>query len=232
MEQRGQWSGRLGFILAAAGSAVGLGNLWKFPYVTHQNDGGAFVLVYLAAVILVGVPIMMAEVVMGRRAQRDPVGTFQTLGTGRPGGRSWGAVGFLGVTAGFIILSYYSVVAGWTLHYIFLALKGQLGEMAKQPAVLQQHFLADFLASSGHQVFYHMVFMSLTVGAVYFGVKSGIERVARVLMPTLFLILVFMVIYAMTTPGFAHAMDKPIAQGSDALVILLAVLVGQLQCRR
>jgi len=207
MEQRGQWSGRLGFILAAAGSAVGLGNLWKFPYVTHQNDGGAFVLIYLAAVILVGVPIMMAEVLMGRRAQRDPVGTFRTLGAGRPGGRSWGAVGFLGVAAGFVILSYYSVVAGWTLHYIFLALKGQLGVMAMQPAVLQDHFLNHFLADGRQQIFYHLLFMSLTVGAVYFGVKTGIERVARILMPALFLILIFMVIYSMTTPGFAQAME-------------------------
>ena len=205
-DQRGQWSGKLGFILAAAGSAIGLGNLWKFPYITHHNEGGAFVLIYIGAVIVVGVPIMMAEVLMGRRAQRDPVGTFKLLGAGRPGGKAWSLVGFVGVTAGFIILSYYSVVAGWTLHYIFLAVKGQLGEMARQPEVLQNHFLNNFLASGGQQISYHLAFMSLTIGSVYFGVKGGIERVARVLMPTLFAILLFLLIYAMTTPGFREAM--------------------------
>ncbi len=125
-QQRGQWSGRLGFILAAAGSAIGLGNLWKFPYITHQNEGGAFVLIYIAAVILVGFPIMTAEVILGRRTQHSPVGAFGLLSRGKLGGKLWMAVGFLGVSAGFIILSYYSVVAGWTLHYVLLALQGKL----------------------------------------------------------------------------------------------------------
>jgi len=206
MQQRGQWSGRLGFILAAAGSAIGLGNLWKFPYVTHQNEGGAFVLVYLAAVVLVGFPIMAAEVLMGRRAQRSPVGTFALLATGRPGGRAWTAVGFLGVAAGFIILSYYSVVAGWTLHYILLSLQGQLGTLARDPAALQEHFVTGFLADGGQQVAYHLVFMTATVAAVFFGVKGGIERVAKVLMPLLFAIILFLVVYSTTTSGFGDAM--------------------------
>ncbi|MDD5720464.1 MAG: sodium-dependent transporter, partial [Candidatus Krumholzibacteria bacterium] len=131
MPPRGEWSGRLGFILAAAGSAIGLGNLWKFPYMTHQNEGGAFVLVYLAAVALVGVPIMAAEIAMGRRSRRSPVGAFLILAAGRPGGKAWSAVGYLGVAAGFIILSYYCVVAGWTLHYILLAAVGKLGLLAR-----------------------------------------------------------------------------------------------------
>jgi NSS family neurotransmitter:Na+ symporter len=206
MQQRGQWSGRLGFILAAAGSAIGLGNLWKFPYITHQNEGGAFVLIYIAAVILVGLPIMAAEVLMGRRTRRNPVGAFLELGEGRPGGRAWGALGFLGVAAGFIILSYYSVVAGWTLHYIVLSLQGKLTALAADADALQTHFVSGFLADGRQQVAYHLVFMTLTVAAVYFGVKNGIERVARVLMPLLFAILLFLVIYSATTAGFAPAM--------------------------
>ncbi len=203
--QRGQWSGRLGFILAAAGSAIGLGNLWKFPYIAHHNHGGAFVLVYIAAIVLVGVPIMTAEVLMGRRAQRNPVGTFVALGAGRPGGKAWGAVGFLGVVAGFTILSYYSVVAGWTLHYTSLALQGKLGQLALQPELLQDHFLNEFLASGWQQSMYHLLFMAVTITAVYFGVRGGIERVAKILMPTLFVILITLVIYATTTPGFREA---------------------------
>jgi NSS family neurotransmitter:Na+ symporter len=205
-QQRGQWSGRLGFILAAAGSAIGLGNLWKFPYVTHQNEGGAFVLVYIAAVILVGFPIMAAEVIVGRRARSSPVGTFLKLGAGRPGGKAWAALGFLGVSAGFIILSYYSVVAGWTLHYVLLTLQGELATLARDATALQDHFLNDFLADGGQQVAYHLVFMAFTVGAVYFGVKGGIERVARILMPLLFAILLFLVVYSTTTSGFGDAM--------------------------
>jgi neurotransmitter:Na+ symporter, NSS family len=207
MQQRGEWSGRLGFILAAAGSAIGLGNLWKFPYVTHQNEGGAFVLVYLAAVLLVGLPIMAAEVLMGRRSRRSPVGAFKVLASGRPGGRAWQAVGFLGVAAGFIILSYYCVVAGWTLHYIVLAFLGKLGPLARDAGALQDHFVRGFLADGVQQIAYQVTFMTFTVAAVYFGVKQGIERVARILMPTLFAILLFMVIYAATTSGFRPAMQ-------------------------
>jgi NSS family neurotransmitter:Na+ symporter len=206
MPPRGEWSGRLGFILAAAGSAIGLGNLWKFPYMTHQNEGGAFVLVYLAAVALVGVPIMAAEIAMGRRSRRSPVGAFAILAVGRPGGKAWTAVGFLGVAAGFIILSYYCVVAGWTLHYILLAAVGKLGLLARDADTLQTHFLG-FLGDGIQQVAFQVAFMVATVASVYFGVKQGIERVARVLMPLLFAILLFMVVYAATTSGFRPAMQ-------------------------
>ncbi|MBD3221840.1 sodium-dependent transporter [bacterium] len=205
-QERGQWSGRLGFILAAAGSAIGLGNLWKFPYVTHQNEGGAFVLIYIAAVVLVGFPIMAAEVIVGRRARRSPVGAFLKLGTDRPGGRLWAGLGFLGVTAGFIILSYYSVVAGWTLHYVLMSIQGELAVLARDATALQDHFLNEFLASGPKQIGYHLVFMAATVSAVFFGVKKGIERVAKVLMPLLFAIILFLVIYSTTTSGFGDAM--------------------------
>ena len=202
---RAQWSGRLGFVLAAAGSAIGLGNLWKFPYITLENDGGAFVLVYLAAIAVVGAPIMAAEVILGRRSRRNPVGAFGRLSLGKPAGRAWKGVGYLGVVSGFIILSYYSMIAGWTLRYILLAFSGSLGELAHRPETLEA-FFGGFLADPTAQVFFHTLFMAATVLVVYFGVGQGIERAAKLLMPLLFVILVVLAVYSTTTPGFGRAL--------------------------
>ena len=119
MTSRGMWTSRMGFILAAAGSAVGLGNVWKLPYVTGTNGGGYFILIYLVAVLALGFPIMIAEFVLGRNTGTSPVGTYRKLaGKGSP----FVVLGWMGVAAGFIILSYYSVVAGWTLHYVILSI--------------------------------------------------------------------------------------------------------------
>ncbi len=204
-KSRAQWGSRLGFILAAAGSAVGLGNLWKFPYITYENGGGAFVLVYLVAIVLVGAPIMLAEIILGRKTQLGPVGAFRRLGRDRPGGRAWVGVGILGVVTGFVILSYYSVVAGWTLRYIVLALSGKLGPLANDPAALQT-FFGGFLSNPWQQTFFHLSFMGATVGVVYFGVGHGIERAAKVLMPVLFTILLGLMLYVVWTPGFNQAL--------------------------
>ena len=201
---RAQWSGRLGFVLAASGSAIGLGNLWKFPYITLENQGGAFVLVYLAAIALVGAPIMGAEILLGRKSRRSPVGAFGLLGSERPGGRAWKGVGYLGVMTGFIVLSYYSMIAGWTIRYILLAFSGGLGELAHSPESLQS-FFGGFLAQPMSQIFFHTLFMCATVAVVYFGVGRGIERAAKILMPLLFVILVVLAVYSMTTPGFSRA---------------------------
>jgi NSS family neurotransmitter:Na+ symporter len=202
---RAQWSGRLGFILAATGSAIGLGNLWKFPYIAYENNGGAFVLVYLGAIAVVGAPIMVAEILLGRRSQKNPVGAFRELAQGKPGGATWQGVGFLGVVTGFVILSYYSVVAGWTLRYIVMAVSGQLGTLAHHPEALQSFFSA-FLASPLQQVLCHSAFMGATISVVYFGVGKGIERASKVLMPLLFAILVVLVVYSASTPGFGRAL--------------------------
>jgi NSS family neurotransmitter:Na+ symporter len=202
--KRAQWSGRLGFILAAAGSAIGLGNLWKFPYITYENNGGAFVLVYLAAIALVGAPIMLAEVLLGRRSQRNAVGAFRLLGAGKPGGRAWQGIGFLGVMSGFVILSYYSVIAGWTIRYILMAVTGKLGEIAHHPEALES-FFTGFLGNSFEQILYLTLFMGATIAVVYFGVGRGIERAAKTLMPLLFAILVVLVVYSFSTPGFRQA---------------------------
>lgn len=202
---RAQWSGRLGFVLAAAGSAIGLGNLWKFPYITLENQGGAFVLVYLAAIAVVGAPIMGAEILLGRKSRRNPVGAFGLLGSGRRGGRAWKGVGYLGVLTGFVILSYYSMIAGWTIRYIVMAFSGTLGELAHSPESLQTYF-GGLLADPTAQIFFHTLFMGLTVGVVFFGVGKGIERAAKLLMPLLFVILVVLAIYSATTPGFGRAL--------------------------
>ncbi|MFT5232834.1 MAG: NSS family neurotransmitter:Na+ symporter [Candidatus Krumholzibacteriia bacterium] len=204
-ESRGQWSSKLGFILAATGSAIGLGNLWKFPYITYENNGGAFVLVYIACVALVGAPIMIAEILIGRKTQLNPVGAFGQMAKGRPGGKMWRGVGFLGVVSGFTILSYYSVVAGWTIHYIGLAISGKLVTLAASPELLGNYFGGEFLANGSSQILYHVLFMGLTVGAVFFGVKGGIEKVAKILLPSLFIILCGLVVYSATTSGFSEA---------------------------
>ena len=115
----GQWSSRLAFILAATGSAVGLGNIWKFPYIAGENGGGAFVLVYLLCIAVIGIPIMMAEVMIGRRGRQSPINTMRTLAEEEHASRHWQWLGWAGVLAGFLILSYYSVIAGWALSYVF-----------------------------------------------------------------------------------------------------------------
>jgi len=196
---RGQF-GHLGFALAAAGSAIGLGNIWKFPYITYANNGGTFVLVYLASVLLVGAPIMIAEIVIGRSTQRSPVGAFLRLG--HP---AWSAIGWLGVTTGFVILSYYSVVAGWTISYFIRCLSWSLNGFTEADAVSLGDQFGRFLANPAAQAGFHAVFMALTMAIVIGGVQKGIERTTRVLMPILFLILLVLVINSTRTPGFRQA---------------------------
>lgn len=199
MADRGHWGSRLGFVLAAAGSAVGLGNIWKFPYITGVNGGGAFVLVYLACIVLVGLPVMTAEILLGRATQKSSVGAFKQLGGGL-----WCVVGWLGVVAAFVILSYYSIVAGWSLHYTYLSLTGQivgLGPDAVGPV------FGELFTSSGLNLFWHAVFMALTVGVVWGGISRGIERWARILMPTLFALMLILLVNSITMEGFGEAAD-------------------------
>ncbi len=196
--------GRLGFILAATGSAVGLGNLWKFPYMTYANEGGSFVLVYLISVALIGGPIMLAEIVIGRRAQASPVGALQKLAEEVKKSRVWGLVGFISIAGGFIILSYYSVVAGWTVYYVGKCLQWSFTSF--DPAAVGPGFGA-FVADGTMQVGFHALFMALTMGVVLGGVHDGIERVTTVLMPMLGILLAVLVVNSFFQPGFAQAMS-------------------------
>lgn len=197
---RAHWTSRLGFILAASGSAVGLGNIWKFPYITGVYGGGAFVLVYLVAVLIVGLPLMIAELIVGRRAQENPVGAFQDL---HRQGSPWQLVGWLGLAAGFIILSFYSVIAGWGLAYILKAIGGFSGTTEQIGAQF-----GDLVGNNGLSILWHTIFMVLTIGIVAGGIKEGIERWSKILMPALLLILVGLAVYGIGfTQGGHRALD-------------------------
>lgn len=195
------WSSRLAFILAAAGSAVGLGNIWKFPYITGENGGGAFVLVYLVCIALIGVPVLIAETMIGRRGGQSPIATMRSL-TGRDGAaRGWRAIGWNGVVASFLVLSFYSVIGGWSLVYIGKAAAGVFTG-ADAEAIGAQ--FGALLANPWELLLWHSVFMALVILIVGRGIRSGLERAVNMLMPLLFVLLVAMVIYAMNTDGFAR----------------------------
>lgn len=191
----GMWSSRFAFILAASGSAVGLGNIWRFPYTAGQYGGGAFVLAYLICVGLIGIPIMMAEVMLGRRGRQSPINTMRTLALEQRAPAFWQLVGWLGIAAGFLILSFYSVVAGWTLAYILRA--GQGAFLALDSAAAAEAF-GTLLADPWQLLLWHSVFMVLVGVVVARGVNAGLEQSVRLMMPALFLLLILMVIYAAT----------------------------------
>lgn len=197
--KREHWGSQLAFILAAAGSAIGLGNIWKFPYVAGANGGAAFVLVYLFCVFLIGAPIMICEMTLGRNTQRNPVGAFRALA---PGGRWW-LVGLMGIVAGFIILSYYSVIAGWTLEYTWHALMGDFNGLSG--AELGQMFTC-FTEHPIRPLFWHLVFMGLTMAVVLGGIQKGVGRCSEILMPTLFALLVAVAIFGIFQTGWTKAM--------------------------
>lgn len=204
MQQRASFS-HFGFIVAAAGSAIGLGNIWKFPYITYANDGGSFVLVYLLAVILIGAPIMMAEIVIGRRTAKSPVPAFLELGRTVAGGKAWAALGFLGVATGFVVLSYYSVVAGWTVYYFGKCVGWSLNGFSEETAAGLGPAFGAFLASGWLPILFHVLFMLATMVVVALGIKGGIERVTKFLMPILFVLLAILCVVSIWSPGFGEA---------------------------
>jgi NSS family neurotransmitter:Na+ symporter len=200
----GEWSSRFAFILAATGSAVGLGNIWKFPYITGENGGGAFVIVYLLCVAVIGIPIMIAETMMGRRGRQSPINTLETLTEEAGANKNWHYLGWLGVIAGFLILSYYSVIAGWAMAYVVKAFTGSFsGESAAQIKSL----FSDLQASPVQQVFWHTAFMVATMSVVARGVQGGLEKAVRFLMPSLFVLLMLLVAYAMTTGAYMQGLE-------------------------
>ncbi|MDP6437785.1 MAG: sodium-dependent transporter [Gammaproteobacteria bacterium] len=195
----GFWSSRLAFILAVTGSAVGLGNIWKFPYVAGENGGGAFVLVYLLCVFGIGLPIMMSEVLLGRRGRRNPVASMALLGEEEGGTRSWSLIGLSGVVAGFLILSFYSVIAGWVFAYIFKSAAGDFaGADAETVKMLVQSLEGSWVVTGA----WHTVFMALTVFFVARGVERGLEVAVTLMVPALIVILVLLLGYSMTSGEF------------------------------
>ena len=210
------WSSRWLFILAAAGSAVGLGNIWRFPYITGENGGGAFVLVYLICIAAIGVPVMMAEVLLGRAGRQSPINTMRALARASGAPRAWSLIGWVGVTGGFLILSYYSVVAGWAVHYIFRmaggAFEGADGAYASQA-------FADFLADPWQVLGFHTLFMIITVFIVARGVSAGLERAIRVFMPLLFVLLAVLLGYGVASGGFAAGFEFMFRMDWSALTV-------------
>jgi NSS family neurotransmitter:Na+ symporter len=193
--QRGAWGSRLAFILAASGSAVGLGNIWKFPYIVGENGGGAFVLVYLVCVFVIGAPIMLAEFTLGRKTNLNPVGAFDQIKPKSP----WVGIGFMGVLAGFLILSFYGVVGGWTFAYVVKSITGSV--LAFPSPKEAGEFFGSFIANTGEVLFYHALFMGACVGIVIRGVHGGIEKACNILMPMLAAILFLLMIRSLTLDG-------------------------------
>ena len=195
----GQWSSRLVFILAATGSAVGLGNIWKFPYITGENGGGTFVLVYLLCIALIGIPIMMAEIMLGRRGRQSPINTMKLLAHDERRNDNWVWLGWMGMVAGFLILSYYSVIAGWAMSYIFRTASGVFVGVTADGV---NSIFSDLVSDPERLLAWHTIFMVMTMIVVARGVKNGLETAVRFLMPSLFILLLMVVAYAMTTGHF------------------------------
>ena len=172
VSRHGMWSSRLVFVLAASGSAVGLGNIWKFPYITGENGGGAFVVVYLACIALIGVPIMMAEVMLGRAGRMSPINTMRKLARESGGAGFWPVIGWMGVLAGFLILSYYAVIAGWAVYYVGRLASGTFD--GADGAASQAAFDA-FLSDPWAILLWQTVFMAVTVFIIARGVARGLE---------------------------------------------------------
>lgn len=197
----GAWSSRWTFILAATGSAVGLGNIWKFPYIAGENGGGAFVLVYLLCILMVGIPIMVAEVMLGRCGRHSPINTMRYLTEKAGLHGAWNAIGWLGVVAGLMILSYYAVIAGWALHYIGHMASGTFqGVSAEKAGSIFNTLLAD----RNTLIFWQTIFLLLTVTVVIGGVTKGLGVAVRVLMPLLFVLLVLLLVFGYQQGDFAR----------------------------
>jgi len=201
---RESWATRAGFILAAVGSAVGLGNIWRFPFQVGQEGGAAFLLMYLFFILLIGLPAMLVEFTVGRRTNLNAVGALRKIG-----GRTWQYVGGLFIMIGFIILSYYSVIGGWVLRYFTGSLTG--GYTADSEAYFVE------IATGFDTLLFHAIFMALTVGIVALGIKQGIELAVKLMVPSIIAIMVGLAIYAVTLPGGAEGYTYYLSPDFDVL---------------
>ncbi len=219
-QKRDGFSNKFGVIAAAAGSAIGLGNIWRFPYILGQNGGGAFLLIYLFFILSIGIPVLISELLIGRKSQRGVYGAFTVLA---PKYGLFKVVGVMGVGAAFLILSFYAVVAGWTIEYTVLATANQLAD--KSPTELARLF-DDFSSSFWRPLFYMVIFMALTAAIVIGGVKNGIEKYSKILMPLLLLIIVVLCINAVSLDGAMQGLSflfKPDFSKIDSYVVLEAL---------
>lgn len=200
----GVWSSRWTFILAATGSAVGLGNIWKFPYITGENGGGAFVLVYLLCIAVIGIPIMVGEVLLGRHGRMSPINSMRLVTKEAGVNSAWTAIGWGGVLAGLLIMAFYSVVAGWSLHYVAATATGTFTGATVE---YSSTFFKDLLGNNRALLGWHTAFTVMTVLVVMAGVTRGLAMVARVLMPLLFIMLLLLLVYGMVQGEFSQALN-------------------------
>lgn len=210
-QKREHWGSKLGFILAAAGSAIGLGTMWMLPYVVGENGGGAFILVFFAFIVLIGIPLFICELLLGRQAQRGVVGTFAKF---THDNSAWRIIGWLGVVCTYLVAGWYAVVAGWGLHYIWLSVTGSFS--SQSIAQISETYDA-FRASGPLNVFWQAFFIALTAAIVLRGLSKGIEKYAKVLTSALFVVLVGLAIYSATLEGFGKAFDYILAFDFSAL---------------
>ncbi len=200
VKKRGKWGSKMGFILAASGSAVGLGNIWRFPYTAGENGGAVFVMIYLAAILFVGLPVLVAEISMGRFSGQNPVGAFKAIKENS----QWKLVGYLGVFTGVMILSYYSVIAGWTIGYFYKSVTGKFSQLSSTNA---GEIFSSFTADAPLQIGLLALFLLLTVYIVSRGISGGIEKFAKIFMPLLFLILLLLLIRSLTLEGASKGLE-------------------------
>lgn len=191
--KRAEWGSRLGFILAAAGSAVGLGDIWKFPYMAAKNGGGAFLVIYLAVALTFGMALMTGEIAMGSISKKSPVGAFEKLG-----GKRWKGFGYLATLVPFIILSFYSVVGGWTIAYL---VKFASGSLDTSDGPLLTSMFEGFVSNAGEPLIYHFLFMAATVAIIIMGIQKGIERCSKYLMVCLLGLIGLLIVRVLTLPG-------------------------------
>ena len=202
VQQRGLWSSRLAFIIATSGAAVDLGNIWKFPYIAGENGGGAFVLFYLLCVFLIGVPIMVAEILIGRRARQNPADAMYSLA--RSHKTLWHWLGFTMVIGGFLVLSFYSVIAGWTLDYVVLALQATFKNATAETI---NGIFTNLISRPGLLLFYHTLVMLTCSLIVGLGIKAGIERASLLLFPIMLVLLFILIGYAINSGYFGHGIE-------------------------
>ena len=200
LKSHGSWVGKWTFILAATGSAVGLGNIWGFPYKAGTNGGGAFVLIYLGCILIIGIPIMISEIILGRRSGNSPINAMRYIAIESNRSSSWQIVGWSGIFAGILILSFYSVIAGICLNYIFIS-------STSSGAISSSEQFSNVISSPLNLILWHTVFMILTALIVSAGIKDGIGRMVKILMPLLGFLMIFMVIYSIINGDFSRAIS-------------------------
>ena len=214
LKSHGAWIGKWTFILAATGSAVGLGNIWGFPYKAGTNGGGAFVLIYLGCILIIGLPIMISEIIIGRKAGNSPINAMKNVALESKKSSSWQIVGWSGIFAGILILSFYSVIAGICLNYIFIS-------ASSSGAISSPDQFFSVISSPVNLIMWHTIFMVMTALIVSAGIKDGIGRMVKILMPMLGFLMIFMVIYSMINGDFTKLYHSYLLQIFQMLHLIL-----------